>query len=48
MTGLVRVRASVNLAGLRRGTEALVNPDDPYIAALIKKGILVRQDDGRE
>lgn len=39
--GLILVRATVNLARLPAGREAWVDPADPYIAALIRRGLLV-------
>lgn len=45
MSTNVRARACVNLAGLRFGQEALVDPSDPYIAGLLRGGLLVRIED---
>ncbi len=39
------VRATVNLAGLRAGATALVDPRQPYIADCLKAGYLV-EDEG--
>jgi hypothetical protein len=38
---LLEVRATVNLAGLRAGETALVDPAQPYIADCLKSGYLV-------
>jgi hypothetical protein len=38
----IPVRATINLPGLARGKEALVDPDDPYIAGCLERGRLVR------
>lgn len=35
MSRRIKVRSTINLAGMRVGREARVDPDDPYIAQLI-------------
>jgi hypothetical protein len=39
----VPVTATINLPGLGLGREALVDPDDPYIADCLARGYLVRE-----
>lgn len=41
MSDPIAVRATVNLAGLPAGTEALVDPDDPFIALCLERRLLV-------
>lgn len=41
----VAVRSTVNIEGMPRGRVALVDPSDPYIALLLKRGRLVREDE---
>jgi hypothetical protein len=41
-TSEILARATVNLAGLRAGKTALVDPRQPYIADLFRGGYLVR------
>lgn len=38
---LIEVRATVNLAGLRAGATALVDPSQPYIRDCLNGGYLV-------
>lgn len=38
---LARVRSSINLAGLPRGRAAYVDLNDPYMAALLNRNVLV-------
>lgn len=42
LPAMIHVRATINLAGLPRGAEAMVDPEDPYIAGCLKGGYLVR------
>lgn len=42
--GKVLVRATVNLAGLRRGEYALVDPLDPYMRGVLRSQKLVEAD----
>lgn len=41
---LIEVRATVNLAGLRAGATATVDPSQPYISDCLKGGYLVPVD----
>lgn len=43
--GLLIVRATVNLAGLRAGETALVDPRQPYIASCLARELIVPVDD---
>lgn len=47
MAALLLVRATINMRGLRRGEEAWVDQDVPYIAAALAAEHLVVVEDGR-
>ncbi len=42
--GLLLVRATVNLPGLRAGEHALVDPEDPYMRGALRSTKLVEAD----
>ncbi len=42
--GLLLVRATVNMPGLRAGEHALVDPDDPYMRGALRSTKLVEAD----
>jgi hypothetical protein len=41
---MIVARATVNLQGLRRGREAVVDPSIPYIARALETGALVSSE----
>lgn len=42
--GLLLIRATINLPGLRRGEQALVDPEEEYIAECLASGVIVVTD----